>query len=495
MKMFKKETFRFLLRSITGTLIFGLAVFVTLAADSTPPKISDIVVTEVTEHSATVIWKTNDKADSQINYGLSNDYGIVREPVADKKTHEILLEDLEAATTYHFRALSADEFGNQTVSGDFTLTTEGVMDSSVIEEVVEEKDQQQLAARVISIIDEITDPEALILISNKIKEVAERIVVPPMIIGTPYIEDVGENYVVINWRTDRNSTSLIAYATEEDYNPAFSDIYTHTQGNTQDHVLEHSIEIVGLKPATTYHFKAYSEDILGLEGKSRDEKFTTTSPLPILRNIQINKVEETAATFSWSTTVPAAGYVEYTNLTTGQVKTEGSPELIAGHTVRLTDLVLGTQYSAIVRAENMAGDKISSDPMMFITVKDEYPPVISKMNNESTLYPGENTKIQTIVSWNTDEAAYCQMFYKKGVDPTAEPDEMKKEMAAIEDHVQVVVEFLPSTVYKFWVKCHDEAGNESRSEDFVLFTPEKEKSIIDIILENFEGAFGWVKNI
>ena len=33
------------------------------------------------------------------------------------------------------------------------------------------------------------------------------------------------------------------------------------------------------------------------------------------------------------------------------------------------------------------------------------------------------------------------------------------------------------------------------SEDFVLFTPEKEKSIIDIILENFEGAFGWIKNI
>lgn len=480
---------------MVGTLLFGFAIFVTLAADATPPKISDIMIIEVTEHSATITWETNDKADSQINYGLSNDYGIVREPVADKKIHEIILDDLEAATTYHFRALSADEFGNQTVSGDFTLTTEGVLDASVIEEVVEEKDQQQLAAKAISIIDEITDPEALILISDKIAEVAKRVVVPPMIIGTPYIEDVGENYVVINWRTDRESTSLIAYSAEEDYDLGFPDIYTDTQGDTQDHVLEHSVEIVGLKPATTYHFIAYSEDILGLEGKSRDEKFTTTSPLPIIRNLQITKVEETAATFSWSTTVPAAGYVEYTNLATGQVKTEGSPELIAGHTVRLADLVLGTQYSAVVRAENAAGDKISSDPMMFLTVKDEYPPAISKMSNESTLYPGENTKIQTIISWSTDETAYCQMFYKKGVDPTAVPDEKPKEIAALIDHVQVVVEFLPSTVYKFWVVCNDEAGNESRSEDFVLFTPEKEKSIIDIILENFEGAFGWIKNI
>ncbi len=473
----------------------GVPIFVTLAADSIPPEISDIVITEVTEDSATIIWKTNDKADSQINYGLSNDYGVVRNPVADKTVHEIVLTGLEAATTYHFRALSADEYGNQTVSGDFTLTTQGVLDSSVIEKVVEEKDQQQLASKAISIIDNITDPEALILISDKLEEVAERVVIPPMIIGTPYIEDVGENYVVINWRTDRESTSLIAYAAESDYDPNYPDEYTYTQGNTQEHVIEHSVEIIGLKPATTYHFKAYSEDILGLEGKSRDEKFTTTSPLPTIRDIQITKVEETAATFSWSTTVPAAGYIEYTNLTTGQAKTEGSPELIAGHTVRLTDLVFGTQYSAIVRAENAAGDKVSSDPMTFITVKDEYPPVISKMNNESTLYPGENTKIQTIVSWTTDEKAYCQMFYKKGVDPTAEPDTLPKEIAAIKDHVQVVVEFLPSTVYKFWVECEDDAHNEARSEDFVLFTPEKEKSIIDIILENFEGAFGWVKNI
>jgi hypothetical protein len=63
------------------------------------------------------------------------------------------------------------------------------------------------------------------------------------------------------------------------------------------------------------------------------------------------------------------------------------------------------------------------------------------------------------------------------------------------DHVRVITEFLPSTVYKFWVKCEDQTGNEEQSEDFVLFTPEKEKSIIDIILENFEGTFGWVKNI
>ena len=41
----------------------------------------------------------------------------------------------------------------------------------------------------------------------------------------------------------------------------------------------------------------------------------------------------------------------------------------------------------------------------------------------------------------------------------------------------------------------DEAGNEVQSENFVLFTPIQEKNIIDLIIENFESTFGWVKNI
>jgi len=59
----------------------------------------------------------------------------------------------------------------------------------------------------------------------------------------------------------------------------------------------------------------------------------------------------------------------------------------------------------------------------------------------------------------------------------------------------VVVDFAPATVYQFYLNCADEAGNAVQSENFVLFTPIQEKNIIDLILENFESTFGWVKNI
>jgi hypothetical protein len=74
-------------------------------------------------------------------------------------------------------------------------------------------------------------------------------------------------------------------------------------------------------------------------------------------------------------------------------------------------------------------------------------------------------------------------------------ESLPPELNPLTKHTQVIVGFAPATVYKFWMKCHDEAGNESQSDDFVLITPIKEKNIIDIILENFQGTFGWVNNI
>jgi len=70
---------------------------------------------------------------------------------------------------------------------------------------------------------------------------------------------------------------------------------------------------------------------------------------------------------------------------------------------------------------------------------------------------------------------------------------LPKESEYSTKHVQVATSFLPATVYKFWLVCADEVGNEARSQDFTLLTPTREESIIDIIIKNFESTFGWVK--
>jgi hypothetical protein len=88
------------------------------------------------------------------------------------------------------------------------------------------------------------------------------------------------------------------------------------------------------------------------------------------------------------------------------------------------------------------------------------------------------------------------MTYREGVAGGSEPTIREREVIEYNNkHVEVIVDFAPATVYQFWLNCLDEAGNAVQSENFVLFTPIQEKNIIDLILENFQSTFGWVKNI
>ncbi len=166
------------------------------------------------------------------------------------------------------------------------------------------------------------------------------------------------------------------------------------------------------------------------------------------------------------------------------------------HSVQLTGLNFGTRYQVVIRATNQGGDEVTSKPITFVTVRDTVPPEISKVNNESTLFPSEDVKIQTIISWLTDEPTYCQLFYTQGLVREAGNEEsMPIEANPLTQHTQVVVGFSPGSVYKFWMQCHDESKNSTQSDDFVLITPIKEQNIVDLILSNFQGTFGWVNNI
>jgi hypothetical protein len=179
------------------------------------------------------------------------------------------------------------------------------------------------------------------------------------------------------------------------------------------------------------------------------------------------------------------------------VKIAGSPIFVSNQKIQLTGLEFGTRYTATITATNQAGDNYDSKPFAFLTTRDVVPPEISKVKNESTLFPGDDAKVQTIVSWVTDEPASCQVFYTQGLvhDASTQANSFPKEVDPITNHTQVIVGFAPGTVYKFWLVCDDIAGNETQSEDYVMITPIKEKNIIDIILENFQGAFGWVNKV
>jgi peptidoglycan hydrolase-like protein with peptidoglycan-binding domain len=89
----------------------------------TAPEISNINASANTS-GATVSWQTNEVANSQVEYGLSTSYthsSVLNTSLATN--HSASLVNLSPNTTYHYRVISQDTFGNTAYSNDQTITT------------------------------------------------------------------------------------------------------------------------------------------------------------------------------------------------------------------------------------------------------------------------------------------------------------------------------------------------------------------------------------
>jgi hypothetical protein len=92
--------------------------------DTTAPTISAISVGSITQTSATVIWTTDEAADSQVEYGTTTSYGTSTTLNTTKVTsHSVNVSGLSASTLYHYRVKSKDAAGNLRNSADGTFTT------------------------------------------------------------------------------------------------------------------------------------------------------------------------------------------------------------------------------------------------------------------------------------------------------------------------------------------------------------------------------------
>lgn len=90
--------------------------------DGTPPVLSGIAVSNVGPYAATMVWTTDEPADSVVEYGLT-DFARVRTNAALVTQHSVLLSGLSAQTPWQFRVRSADAGANQATSASLTFTT------------------------------------------------------------------------------------------------------------------------------------------------------------------------------------------------------------------------------------------------------------------------------------------------------------------------------------------------------------------------------------
>lgn len=99
-------------------------------ADETPPVISSISTSDTTSSSITITWTTDENANSEIEYGTTNEYGSTITKATLETSHSLTISGLSANTTYHYVIKSSDESENRAESDDRTFTTSSSSSSS-----------------------------------------------------------------------------------------------------------------------------------------------------------------------------------------------------------------------------------------------------------------------------------------------------------------------------------------------------------------------------
>ena len=93
--------------------------------DTTPPVspvLTDINVS-TTATTANITWKTDKLTIGQVDFGLSQDYGLTIKDLNLANSHTIVLTNLIPLTHYHYQITSIDVAGNTAISSDLRLTT------------------------------------------------------------------------------------------------------------------------------------------------------------------------------------------------------------------------------------------------------------------------------------------------------------------------------------------------------------------------------------
>jgi chitodextrinase len=184
-----------------------------------PLIISNIRVPVLGTTFAEVAWDTNNAATSYLDYGLTTAYELGT--VGNTNivfSRQLPLGGLTPATLYHFRVRGMDANSSSAQSGDNTFTTLGVPDT-----------------------------------------------VPPTLFNI-VITNITTNSATVSWTTDELSDSLANVGLTAAYGMVFSSsVMTVT----------HSLDMIGLTPATLYHVQGVSADPSGNVGMSSDVTFTT----------------------------------------------------------------------------------------------------------------------------------------------------------------------------------------------------------------------------
>ncbi len=108
---------------MAGIHTFSVNVLAEETSDITPPVITEVSADVHSGTQASILWRTDEPADSRVDYGPTPSLGLTEYFSILTTTRDVWLDNLLPGTLYYYVVHSTDAAGNPAASGPFTFTT------------------------------------------------------------------------------------------------------------------------------------------------------------------------------------------------------------------------------------------------------------------------------------------------------------------------------------------------------------------------------------
>ena len=373
--------------------------------DVTPPEITNLIITDITQTSAIARWTTNERATSGVAYNDGTDFNELSDDELVTE-HQMLLSNLQSSTTYSLTADSTDWFGNgPTTAGPVEFTTLDLPDTTA-----------------------------------------------PNILAGPLVEDITQTSAYVVWQTDESSSSVVHLGLSAN---ALDTTFT-----SSGLVSEHQVPLTALTPDTLYYLEVLSADAAGNETTSDVISFRTLAEeeeiiLPIITaGPTVESVTISSLSISWQTNINTDSRL-VCETSSGSFEVNDN-EMSKEHLLTLTNLLSSTIHSCTVYSTDISGNSVSASLSVTTSaLPDTTPPVCIEQPSAVGLV----TSAELV--WATDEPASSKVLYREiGADNWLQDGSLNLSKSSN----LIIGGLTADTNYEHQVTVTDQAGNSTECE-------------------------------
>jgi hypothetical protein len=298
-------------------------------------------------------------------------------------------------------------------------------------------------------------------------------------------EILSPSSALVSFSTNYQSEVLVSYGEGESYDTDIS-----SNGSSSSF----SYQLPNLTAGTPYRLKITATTDDGTEFSAGDS--FTTPPLPSISGLSFETSVENAAPqvdVSWNTNVDTTSSAFYRAQGSSSYTEISSSNKTKEHEMTIDNLADSTVYEVYTTGIDEFGNEAVSDTNTFTTPLDTRPPKITDVVIEtSNVGTGQEDEAQIAISWKTDEPATSYVEYAEGIESQSYTNKSTEDPTQTNSHLVIVSGLKDKTPYHLRVCSRDKGNNNSCSADTPLIPGETPKSILKILLNALENAFGWV---